>query len=102
MRPTTAVALGTHGLAVILSALVWLRARQLEALLRAFGVALPAATEVMIDFHLPAVIFGVLLLSLGGLLALPKTAATVGISSLAVVLGLLAMGLCRWAMLLAL
>ena len=94
MRPTTAVALGTHGLAVILSALVWLRARQ--------RVALPAATEVMIDFHLPAVIFGVLLLSLGALLALPKTAATVGISSLAVVLGLLAMGLCRWAMLLAL
>ena len=82
-QPTEIVALVLHGLSVILAALMWLRASQVLEVLKALGVALAAPTQLLSDFHLPAVLVVGLAVTIA--LALSVRSAATLVSTISVV-----------------
>lgn len=56
-QPTEVVALVVHALTVMVSALMWLHSNRVELLFRDFGAVLPAPTQLLYEYKLPAVIF---------------------------------------------
>lgn len=77
-EPTEVVALAIHGFAVLVSALMWFSAHKIYARdLEDFRGALPAGTEFVYDFHVPAVLCVALSASLTAALFLRGHAALI-------------------------
>lgn len=87
-----------HGLTAILSGLVWLRAFKLrQGDLRDFGDALPTLTQILYDFHLPAVLCVGLVASFTAALVV-RGLATIFLSTISVGIAALWLGGIWWAL----
>jgi hypothetical protein len=97
-QPTEIVALAIHALTELVAALVCLRAVRLEREFRDdFGFALPAPTQFVYDFHLPAMLCVMLVASFTAALFL-RGLATLIVSLSSVGVGVISAGVIWWAL----